>query len=392
MRILYILNATDPYGGATKALMHLTDGIIGTDVQVLFILPSDSGIANGLRERGIPYRILDYRMAVYPPTQCFKDVLLFIPRLLGRICLNRRAAKQVALIAREFHADIIHTNTSVNDIGYIASRILHIPHVWHIREYADLYFKLYFYPSRTRYIQQFKSPDSYTICITKDIQQYNGLQDCPTSRVIYDGVLHESQSAFLLPKHRSFLFAGRLEPGKGIEELLHAYARYSTLTKKPIPLQIAGDTQDEQYKSRLETIVQQSGTEALVTFLGERKDILDLMQCCMALIVPSRAEGFGFVTTEGMFSGALVIGRNTRGTKEQFDNGLALSGQEIALRYNTPDELIDLLCRVTDEGLIPYLTMAKTGQSVAKQLYSVESHVKAVSQFYNDILQHRQQQ
>lgn len=392
MRILYILNATDPYGGATKAVMHLADGIISTDGRVLFILPSDTGIANGLRERGIPYRVLNYRMAVYPPTQCVKDILLFIPRLLGRIYLNRRAAQQVALIAREFHADIIHTNTSVNDIGYIASRKLQIPHVWHIREYADLDFKLYYYLSRSLYLRQFTSPESYTICITKDIQLYNGLQNCSTSRVIYDGVLHENQSAFLVPKHRYFLFVGRLEPGKGIEELLHSYARYSTHAETPIPLQIAGDTQDELYKSRLEAIVQQSSIEALVTFLGARKDILDLMQRCTALIVPSRAEGFGFVTTEGMFSGALVIGRDTRGTKEQFDNGLALSGQEIALRYNTPDELIDLLCRLTDEGITPYLTMAKTGQAVATQLYSVESHIKTVCQFYNDILQHRIQQ
>lgn len=59
-----------------------------------------------------------------------------------------------------------------------------------------------------------------------------------------------------------------------------------------------------------------------VVFLGMRKDIYSLMKDAMALIVPSYWEGFGFITTEAMFNGCLVIGRNTSGTKEQFDNGL----------------------------------------------------------------------
>ena len=45
------------------------------------------------------------------------------------------------------------------------------------------------------------------------------------------------------------------------------------------------------------------------------------MSKALALFVPSSFEGFGFITVEAMFCGCLVIGRNTGGTKEQFDNG-----------------------------------------------------------------------
>lgn len=41
----------------------------------------------------------------------------------------------------------------------------------------------------------------------------------------------------------------------------------------------------------------------------------------MALIVPSPFEAFGLITAEAMFNKCLVIGRDTAGTKEQFDNG-----------------------------------------------------------------------
>jgi glycosyltransferase involved in cell wall biosynthesis len=104
------------------------------------------------------------------------------------------------------------------------------------------------------------------------------------------------------------------------------------------------------------------------------------------LIVPSRAEGFGFITAEGMFSGALVIGKNVRGTKEQFDNGNTETGQEIAIRYETEAELTQYLAEVSQNGIEPYLTMIQAGQHTAVQLYSIESHQNAVWDLYCEIV------
>ncbi|MBR6493436.1 MAG: hypothetical protein IKT13_05820, partial [Paludibacteraceae bacterium] len=126
LRIVYILNATDPFGGATKAIMNLVEGL-KDQISPLFIVPDASGISETFEQRGIPYRVLDYRMSVYPPTEKIQDILQFVPRLIGRIYLNRKAAKQLVHIAGEFHSDLIHTNTSVNNIGYLASRRLSIP-------------------------------------------------------------------------------------------------------------------------------------------------------------------------------------------------------------------------------------------------------------------------
>ena len=386
IRVLYILNATDPFGGATKAVMNLLDGT--SCISPYFILPDDSGVAQVLQQKGIPYSVLNYRMAVYPPLTCLKDYLLFLPRLCGRIWLNSRAAKRVQTIARDFNADIIHTNTSVNDIGYKAARKLRIPHVWHIREYGILDFNFHHYPCHSHFMRRLKSAQSYTICITRDIQRYSGLQDWPASRVIYDGVLHANQVCLSLPKKDYFLFAGRLEEGKGIEELIEAYSVYSSKTEQPMPLWIAGDTRDAGYKDKLLGIVSHMACKDTIHFLGMRKDILSLMQGAMALIVPSRAEGFGFITAEGMFSGALVIGKNVSGTKEQFDNGCQLTKQEIALRYKTQDELVRHMLQVSRQGIEPYLPTIKAGQAAAEQLYSVESHQRAVCQFYNEICKH----
>lgn len=388
IHVLYILNATDPFGGATKAIMNLSDGI-REQVSSMFILPSDSGIAETMRQKGIPYKVLNYRMCVYPPTEGIKDIILFLPRLLGRILVNRKAAKQLTRIAQDFHADIIHTNTSVNDIGYQAARRLGIPHVWHAREYTSLYYNYHYYPTRSRFLSQLRTKQSYSICITKDLQRYVGLDSWPLSRVIYDGVLSETQCFFTPDKENYFLFAGRLEEGKGVKDLLAAYASYCTQTSDPIPLWIAGYTPDTEYKNKLIAFVQEKQLASYVHFLGMRSDVLELMQKATALIVPSKAEGFGFITAEGMFCGALVIGRNVWGTKEQFDNGLAETGHDIALKYETQEELTNHLVRVTQQGITPFMEMIQAGQRVAKQLYSVENHRKAVLDFYFEILNNR---
>ena len=388
IRVIYILNATDKFGGATKAIMNLVNGLDG--IQPYFILPEDSGIAETLREKGCAYSVLNYRMCVYPPLESWRDYLLFLPRLMGRIYLNRRAAKQVAAIAENFHAAIIHTNTSVNDIGYQASRILHLPHVWHIREYGVRDFGYHHYPCRAAQLKKYKNQQSYTICITKDIQEYNELQQWANSHVIYDGVLHENQADLNLSKKDYLLFAGRLEEGKGIEELLHAYSVYAAKSERPAPLWVAGDTRETEYKSKLLQITEQDGIKDNVLFLSMRPDILELMRDALALVVPSRSEGFGFITAEGMFSGALVIGKDVSGTKEQFDNGYRLTNQDIALKYLTENELVEHLCTVTRHGIKQYVPMIKAGQSVVKQLYSIEHHKEAVYQFYCEILNQRE--
>ena len=373
-------------GGATKAVMNLIDG--AKDVIPHFVLPDDTGIAEVLRQRHIRYSVLDYRMCVYPPLHRAQDFLLFVPRLIGRIWLNARATCRLAQLAKDWKADIIHTNTSVNDIGFRAARKLHLPHVWHIREYGISDFKFHHYPCVSLFRRKLKSKQSYTICITRDIQRYNHLLDWPTSRVIYDGVLHVNQTNLILPKQNYFLFAGRLEEGKGIEQLLFAYAVYSVKMEHLCPLWIAGGTRESDYLDKLIRITEQLHISSNVRFLGWRNDMLPLMQHALALVVPSRAEGFGFVVAEGMFAGALVIGKNVCGIKEQLQNGFELTKQDIALGYETQDELVEYLSQVSQTGVESYIPMIKAGQQAVKQLYSIESHQQAVCQFYNDIINH----
>ena len=142
MKICYILNATTPYGGSTKAFLSLLNEEIRRGVTPFIVLPDKQGIYNELREAGIDVFSTIYRPGAYPNLGSLKDYFLFLPRLLARLSVNAKATYLLTKEIKKRHIDLIHTNVSVIDIGYRCSRILKLPHIYHIREYADLDFKI----------------------------------------------------------------------------------------------------------------------------------------------------------------------------------------------------------------------------------------------------------
>ncbi len=384
MKVLFVKSSTTLFAGSSKSFMNMLDGLMKLGIQPIVVFPAADGMCELYHNKGIPTVVLNYRMAVYPPLRYWKDYVMFLPRLCGRIWVNYTASRKLVNIVRAFQPDIIHTNVSVLDIGYRVAKQLKVPHIWHIREYADR-IGLYHYPMRSCFQKKLKK-HSYAICITKDIQRHYKL-DTDNSCVIYNGVCSESQIRFSLQKKDYFLFVGRLEPAKGVGELLIAFADFCM--QRPdldIRLKIAGDTNNIRYYDFLLNEVKRLHIEERVDFLGMRKDVNDLMADAYLMLVPSLYEGFGRITAEAMQNGALVLGRNTAGTKEQFDNGLEITGEEIALRYSNHQELVRAMCEVVDNGIEHYFPMIERSQQVVKELYSTECSVRKVYDFYKLIL------
>lgn len=384
MNIAYILNSTISNGGATKVFMNMLDMLMPMGVRPFVVLPDRKGIYAELTQRGITTLVLTYRASVYPYAVSTKQKALFLPRLSARIIANSRAGRQLESFLRDNAIDIVHSNTSVVRIGYDAARRLGIPHIYHIREYAD---KIgYHYLPNKRSFRRQLSHDTYTICITKDIQRYYQQQGKPSSRVIYDGVFSAMTTMPAPLDGDYFLFAGRIQPAKGLDYLLQAYKAYTGSNAHPLPLKVAGDCSDTLYYHKQMQFLKENNLEALVTFLGDCDNIYELMRQARALIVPTPFEGFGFCMPEAMQQGCLVIGRNTSGTKEQLDNALMMENQEIALRYDTVDQLAERLADVTVTPPSHFAPMKERAFRVVNQLYTREAHAKNILQFYHDIL------
>lgn len=388
MKILFVSSSKYTHEGSSKALIHIINQLSKEGVDVKVVLPVKQSLYQYFEEQGINCIVPSkyYRMSIYPWSKTILDKILFIPRLLGRWLVNNFVTLELIKDIKQCKPDIIHTNDSGTAIGYYVAKYLKIPHIWHIREYGALDINtFYYYPTFSHQLRRYKKNTSYTLCITKDIQRYNKLTNWKNSKVLYDGVLPASDVTYSPTKKPYFLFASRFEPVKGILPLIDAYAAYCQRHPTPLPLHIAGNG-TEPYTKLLTDKIASYHLEDNVTLLGMRSDILSLYKEAKAFIVPSLFEGFGFITAEAMFSGCLVIGNDTAGTKEQFDNGKELTGEEIALRYTTQEQLVQHLIDVTNNPIDYYEPMILRGQSVVKQLYSSEESAKQIYNFYQTIL------
>lgn len=389
MRVIYILSSTTPYGGATKSFLVMVTQLQNAGVIPLVVVPDSGGICARLSELGIEYCVLSYRNGVYPPVGSLKDLLLFVPRLIGRICINKIAAGRICTIAQQFKPDLIHTNVGVVTIGYLASRRLHIPHVWHIREYGDKDFDLHFYPSRRNHLRALQQPGSYSICITRDIAEYSGVKGSEQSRVIYNGIVSADElhkEVAMMPKECFFLFAGRIEQGKGILDMINAFMHSIKVMHVKHKLLLAGRIEDTNYYKKITESISQARVKDEVVFLGEVPDVEKYMQKAKAVIVPSISEGFGRVMAEAMCLKTLVIARNSAGSKEQLDNGFRLVGTEIGLRYSTTEELSQLMVQVADREAESYSDMVTDARRTVCALYTNEQYVQNILSFYKQIL------
>ncbi len=385
MNIAYILNSTNESNGATKSFLNMLTMLMQKGIHPIVIVPDRQGIYQRLEAMGAEVKVLTFRMHTYPDVKTVKDALLFIPRLAGRLLANRASGKMLTAYLKDKHVDLIHSNVSVVNIGYRAACKLKLPHIFHVREYVDIDFHLHYIPWQHCLRQMLHSPKTYTIPITKDVQKHHQLSGDQSSRVIYNGIKPHMTAMPLAQKEDYFLFAGRIEPAKGLRELVESYAAYSQAVDQPLPLLIAGRINNRPYYEQLTDYIRAHHLDAHVQFLGERADAESLLQHARAIIVPSLFEGFGRCMAEAMFNGCLVIGHNTGGTKEQLDNGLALEGDAIALSYLHPQELTDHLTAVT---LHPdaYQPLIQRAFHAVNTLYTSETNANEIYDYYQHIL------
>lgn len=386
MTVLYILHQTILMGGGTKSFLIMLQGLMQRGINPIVVMPDCKGVFSEIEALKVPTVVTMYRDSTYPWVHSLKDVFLFLPRIVLHRIINFIAVRRISKSVSGLGVDLVHTNVSVCSIGFRVSRRLKIPHVYHIREYADKDFGLYFIPTRNLYLRQLSAKKSYSICITKDIQRYFQQDNSNNSRVIYNGIQHAIAKRPQVSKKDFFLYAGRLVAAKGVMEMLEAYYEYKSQAVHIYPIYIIGEQPDPVYFRRVKDYIKSRHLENLVIICGQRADIQDYMQHAKAIIIPSHNEGFGRCMPEAMFNGCLAVGRDTGGTHEQFENGLELTGDEIALRFNTNTQLAQHLLDISNHTPDHYQSMLERAFYTVNHLYSAESNVNNVYHFYKQIL------
>ena len=137
MTVLYVLISTDPYSGSTKSFMILLKGVLKAGINVIVVSPDNKGIYSILCDMGLKVFIVPSKGNTWTGARTLRHKLLYVPRQLGRLVVNYFAHRKMKEIFKDVTIDIIHSNSTVTDLGRHLAKNRHIPHLYHIREYGD---------------------------------------------------------------------------------------------------------------------------------------------------------------------------------------------------------------------------------------------------------------
>ncbi|MCS6806053.1 MAG: glycosyltransferase family 4 protein [Acidobacteriota bacterium] len=115
------------------------------------------------------------------------------------------------------------------------------------------------------------------------------------------------------------LIAARLHPEKGYEYLFEAMAKLKHRFNGKIKLLVAGKGALLEHYQRMVCSLQ---CDDVVTFLGFRKDLPDVMAAVDLFVLPSVAEAFGLVLAEALYLGTPVVATRVGGIPEIVDDGV----------------------------------------------------------------------
>lgn len=394
MKILYI--QSDPkLNGSGKALFNLISSIYKEHEIEVFMPDANDELGKRLSEIGVVSVGAPFKLKWYPQFKktwkLHKNLRPIRDFLLGLI-EEYSAKKVLEKEVKRFAPDIIHTNVGPVDIGYKVAKKYGIKHVWHLREYQDLDFGASYFPSRRAFNRIIHSSDNHNIAITKGVFHHFQL-DKGKDVVIYDGVidgtLHPCYSKEPPIKGKYFLYvSGAISENKGATDVLLSFCEFAKENREFRLLYVGLYYQRDIYYQKLRAIISNHDLNDRVLFLGrkESKEVYNLMHHASAFLMLSKFEGFGFTTVEAMFNGCLVIGRNTAGTKEQFDNGLSLTGKEIGLRVNDIRETVNAMRWIANCNEPQNIEQMKTNaKTTVTELYTFQKCVINTLRVYKQL-------
>lgn len=167
-------------------------------------------------------------------------------------------------------------------------------------------------------------------------------------------------------------FIGRLEPQKGVSFLLSAFAK---LKNKNLVLLIIGGG---SLKKELEQKAKRIKSQNKIIFLGQREDMVDLLNIIDILVMPSLFEGMPIVLLEAMACHKIIIATNVPGIKGTVNSTEAklIKPRDMSLLKKAMEEVL----RSPEK----YQKMAQRARLKVKQSLSLEICAQKYKNLYLD--------
>ena len=223
-----------------------------------------------------------------------------------------------------YHFDLIHSNSSVIDIGGYISRILKIKHVWHLREFGDLDYNLHCILGNHYEQKTYQNGDAF-IAISQHIKEhFSCLIDSCNIHLIYNGIYTNTPPKKSIVTHPTiqFVCAGLITESKNQLEIVKAVKYLVLRNIHDFHLTLVG-LWTQPYITELQHYINKNNLINYVTILHEIDNIHSLLAHMDIGIMPSNAEAFGRVTVEYMLNKLAVIANDGGANTEIIEDGVS---------------------------------------------------------------------
>lgn len=373
--VLYVC-LDETLGGSTQSLLDLIESI-SPEIEPIVIVPRLGLAYEEFISRGIECHIYPFIKLFEIKKNKLFDVIRYPWRwhIIKKNRFDYGCCRYIKKKLKGRKIDIVHSNTTPNDIGVLLAKKFNAKHVWHIREYCDLHFNFEIYGGITR-LQKLINAATARVAISTAVKNHWKLTTDNTW-ILHDAVCHTSEICYQKIKEKFILFSAyNLTEAKGTRNAINAFAK-SGLKNNGYKLKLMGNCDDSYRKSLLETISINNLTDA-VEFIPFQKDIKPFFSVASAYIMASEYEGLGRVTAEAMFYGCPVIAYASGGTLDLVKDGVT------GYLYNNIGECAKIMNEVcfTDQE-----TIIIRAQNFVKDSLSHEIYGPKILDIYKTILQ-----
>lgn len=240
---------------------------------------------------------------------------------------NKNALKMIESIIENNKIDIIYCSTPIGGtLGRIASKkhnkvkVIYAAHGFLFFK-GNNWFKNLIFLCHEKFLskyndclititqEDFNAANRYNLCDPKHTYLIHGAGVNTTIAPNSVSSNFRLQNGFL---NEDFLIvsAGFLNHNKNNQIVIRALAKLKNASVKYV---ICGEGKE---RKKLEKIVTKYHLDEKVFFLGFRTDVIDIMKCCNAFVMPSFREGLPRSLLEAMIVGLPCIGSDIRGIKD----------------------------------------------------------------------------
>jgi len=371
IKILFFTHYSQMYG-ANKSLLTLVIGLRNKGIKPIIVLPSKGKFTEILEKENILYFTKSIRWWAYNKNIDKQNRFIIKFKILKRIVRNVLTAIKLRDILKKYDIDLLYTNSAVIPIGFICSLIYRKPHIWHLREYGEVFkgFKWDFGEEFTKY---FIGRSNCVIAVSNVVKNYYQVKSQTDSiKVVYNGIVE--QEVFDSKHYKrnltekistrfTFAIIGNIQYSKGQHLAVKGFFRLQKYHNNN-RLLIVGDGNILPLKN----LAKKLGLLDKIDFTGFIDNPCEIYKKTDAILVCSK-EAMSRVTSEAMASCLPVIGLDIGSNREIIKhkkNGLLFNG-------NVEDLANCMKLLIEDDKLRRQISL--NGYHDAKILFLVEDYI-----------------